>query len=192
MPSYQNDPIIVMINILLRARGFGLYGLFAAGLLAAVPSSVLLAATPTNDLMLINVQTGKCLTIAGGVSTQNNVEALQFDCDNDPSRTWRITDVTGAGVYQIRNVQTNKCLTIAGGRSTENNVTALQYNCDSDPSRTWRITDVTGAGVYQIRNVQTNKCLTIAGGRSTENNVTVLQYNCDSDPSRTWTLRVKL
>ena len=61
-----------------------------------------------------NVQTGKCLTIAGGVSTDNNVKALQFDCDSLPSRTWRIDDVTGSAVYQIRNVQTNNCLTIAG------------------------------------------------------------------------------
>jgi cytolethal distending toxin subunit A len=83
-----------------------------------------------------NVQTGKCLTIAGGRSTDNNVTALQFDCDSDPSRTWRINDA--GGVFQISNVQTGKCLTIAGGRSTDNN-TALQFDCDSDPSRTWRI-----------------------------------------------------
>ncbi len=128
------------MDILSLTQRFGLFGfLFAAGLLAAVPISASLAAPLANELMLINVQTGKCLTIAGGISTQNNVEALQFDCDSDPSRRWTITDVTGAGVYQIRNVQTNKCLTIAGGRSTENNVTALQFNCDSDPSRRWTL-----------------------------------------------------
>ena len=88
--------------------------------------------------MLINAQTGKCLTIAGVRSTANNVTALQFNCDGDPSRAWSI-NATGGGVYQIRNVQTGKCLTIAGGRSTDNNVTALQYDCDTDPSRTWRI-----------------------------------------------------
>jgi cytolethal distending toxin subunit A len=137
-------------------------------------------------VMLINAQTGKCLTIAGGRSTANNVTALQFDCDGDPSRSWSI-NATG-GVYQISNVQTGKCLTIAGGRSTANNVEALQFNCDSDPSRTWRIAG-TGGGVYQISNVQTGKCLTIAGGRSTDNNVTALQFDCDSDPSRTWRIR---
>jgi cytolethal distending toxin subunit A len=126
-----------MMDILSPVRRFGLIGLFAAGLLATVPSSISLAAT--NELMLINEQTDKCLTIAGGRSTENNVESVQFDCDSDPSRRWRIIDVTGAGVYQIRNVQTNKCLTIAGGRSTENNVTALQFNCDSDPSRRWTL-----------------------------------------------------
>jgi hypothetical protein len=175
-----------------RARRFVSIGLFVPGLLAVVPLSVSLAAALTNEVMLINVQTAKCLTIAGGVSTANNVTALQFDCDSDPSRRWTLNDVTGSGVYQIRNVQTSKCLTIAGGVSTENNVTALQFDCDNDPSRRWRIIDVTGGGVYQIRNVQTNKCLTIAGGVSTANNVDAVQFNCDEDPSRRWTLRVKL
>ena len=119
-----------------------------AGLVAAVAAILGLYCAATavtysqpianRRVMLINAQTGKCLTIAGGRSTDNNVTALQFDCDSDPSRTWRITP-TGDSVYQISNVQTGKCLTIAGGRSTDNNVTALQFNCDSDPSRTWRV-----------------------------------------------------
>ncbi|HKG78939.1 MAG TPA: RICIN domain-containing protein [Pyrinomonadaceae bacterium] len=145
-----------------------------------------------SEMMLVNAKTGKCLTIAGGVSTDNNVEAVQFDCDSDPSRRWTLKEMTGDNIYQIKNVQTGKCLTIAGGVSTDNNVTALQFDCDSHPSRTWRISDVTGSGVYQIRNVQTNKCLTIAGGVSTANNVTALQFNCDSDLSRRWTIRLKL
>ena len=89
--------------------------------------------------MLVNAKTAKCLTIAGGASTDNDVEALQFDCDSDPSRRWTLTAGAGSGVYQIRNVQTGKCLTIAGGVSTENNVTALQYNCDADASRRWTL-----------------------------------------------------
>jgi len=149
------------------------------------------AQTIANELMLVNTKTGKCLTIAGGVSTANNVEAVQFDCDSHPSRRWMLNEISG-NIYQIKNVQTGKCLTIAGGVSTDNNVTALQFNCDSHPSRTWRISDVTGSGVYQISNVQTNKCLTIAGGVSTDNNVTALQFNCDSDLSRRWTIRLKL
>lgn len=144
------------------------------------------------EVMLVNAQTNKCLTIAGGVSTENNVETVQFNCDADPSRRWTLNQVAGYDIYQIRNVRTGKCLTIAGGRSTDNNVTALQFNCDADPSRTWHISDVGGNGLHQIRNVQTDKCLTIAGGRSTDNNVTGLQYNCDGDPSRTWILRLKL
>jgi hypothetical protein len=149
------------------------------------------AAQISKQLMLVNAKTGKCLTIAGGVSTANNVESVQFDCDADPSRRWMLNE-KGEDTYQIRNVQTGKCLTIAGGESTDNNVTALQFDCDSHPSRIWRIDDVTGSGINQIRNVRTNKCLTIAGGTSTANNVRALQFNCDSDQSRRWMIRLKL
>jgi phosphoribosylanthranilate isomerase len=131
------------MRVIVQRRRFVQAGLLAAGLLAVAPSHVPLAATAAeitvDEVMLLNVQTGKCLTIAGGVSTDNNVTALQYDCDSHPSRRWRIVDVTGSGVYQIRNVQTNKCLTIAGGLSTDNNVTALQYECDSHPSRRWTL-----------------------------------------------------
>jgi len=44
------------------------------------------AAPVANEVMLVNAKTAKCLTIAGGVSTENNVKALQFNCDSDPSR----------------------------------------------------------------------------------------------------------
>jgi hypothetical protein len=81
------------------------------------------------------------------MSTDNNVRALQFDCDSHPSRTWRIRNIAGGGPQQIRNVETHKCLTIAGGVSTANNVEAVQFDCDSHPSRTWRIRSGTGTKI---------------------------------------------
>jgi hypothetical protein len=155
-PNFPIWIIPVLVLVILAALGVTVYEVWYGGhtipsptpqpssTITAQPSPVI---TPrprptfsmTNQrVMLINAQTGKCLTIAGGRSTDNNVPALQFDCDSDPSRTWRI-NATGGDVYQISNVQTGKCLTIAGGVSTANNVPALQFNCDSDPSRTWRI-----------------------------------------------------
>ncbi|WP_119389234.1 RICIN domain-containing protein [Taklimakanibacter lacteus] len=170
-----------------RARLFFTAGLLGSALLLAngVPDRSLAA---TDQVMLINMQTSKCLTIAGGMSTDNNVEALQFTCDSHPSRRWRLVRMGSA--FQIKNLQTGKCLTIAGGVSTENNVTALQFNCDSHPSRRWRINRV-GSG-FQIQNVQTGKCLTIAGGVSTANNVTALQFTCDSHPSRKWQVKASV
>src|SRR5215471_11625874 len=114
---------------------------FAIAVASALPQPA--PAQTASEVMLVNAKTGKCLTIAGGVSTDNNVESVQFDCDTDPSRRWTLKGVTGNNVFQIRNVKTGKCLTIAGGVSTDNNVTALQFNCDTHPSRTWRISDVT-------------------------------------------------
>jgi cytolethal distending toxin subunit A len=160
--------------------------LFAGTVAAATASFAPDAAA--QDIMLVNGKTGKCLTIAGGTLSDNNIPTVQFDCDGDPSRRWRMKQ-TGGGRYQFSNVKTAKCLTIAGGVSRDNNVTALQYECDSDPSRTWQLTEPVGGGSYKIRNVQTGKCLTIAGGTLADNNIEGVQYDCDDDPSRRWTIR---
>jgi hypothetical protein len=37
----------------------------------------------------------------------------------DTSRRWRLDQMIGGHIYQIRNVQTGKCLTSAGGVSTD-------------------------------------------------------------------------
>src|SRR6266851_634923 len=108
-------------------------GLFCAS------GSATYAAPVNNEVMLINAKTGKCATIAGGLSTDNNVESVQFDCDRDPSRRWMLAERSGNNIYQIRNVQTGKCLTIAGGTVSDNNVRAVQFDCDSDLSRRWTI-----------------------------------------------------
>jgi phosphoribosylanthranilate isomerase len=108
---------------------------------SAAPSSA--AVWAASNVQLVNWQTGKCLTIAGGVSTENNVVALQYTCDTHPSRYWALGNQVGQHL-QFRNVQTGKCLTIAGGVSTENNLEAVQYTCDSHPSRFWEIRDYYG------------------------------------------------
>ena len=106
--------------------------LLAAVLLAAAPIEASRAAN-----LLINGKTGKCLTIQGGTSPANNLEAVQFDCDGDLSRSWHLNSVGGA--FQSQNAKTGKCLTIAGGTLTANNLVAVQFDCDGDPSRTWQV-----------------------------------------------------
>ena len=79
------------MTIIRRARaGLVASGVFVLDLLYAAGSVTYAAPVTNQPVMLINAQNGKCLTIAGGRSTDNNVPALQFDCDADPSRTWRI------------------------------------------------------------------------------------------------------
>jgi cytolethal distending toxin subunit A len=167
-------------------------GVFVLGLFCVGGAAVTQATPVLNEVMLVNGKTGKCLTISGGESTDNNVDTVQFNCDSHPSRRWVLREMGGGNVYQIRNVRTGKCLTIAGGESSANNIHALQFDCDNHPSRTWRITDVTGSGVNQISNVHTGKCVTIAGGTLPDNNIPGVQFDCDSDTSRTWTIRLKL
>jgi cytolethal distending toxin subunit A len=151
-----------------------------------------LSALAAHELMLINALSGKCLTISGGATYDNNVDAAQHDCDRDPLRRWWLEEeATSPGIYKIKNVRTTRCLTIAGGTSPENYVRALQFTCDNDPSRRWRVSHV-GNGLYQIRNVHTRKCLTISDRDSPENNVRAgapIQYDCDNDPAGRWTIR---
>ena len=106
--------------------------LLAAALLAAAPIDASRAAN-----LLINGKTGKCLTIAGGTSPANNLNAVQFDCDGDLSRSWHLN--RGGDAFQIQNAKTGKCLTIAGGTSPANNLDAVQFDCDGDLSRTWQV-----------------------------------------------------
>jgi cytolethal distending toxin subunit A len=58
-----------------------------AGLLGAL--------TPLGDTLLENVRSQKCLTIAGGASTENGV-AVQYTCDDEKSRRWSLRLVAGA------------------------------------------------------------------------------------------------
>ena len=139
----------------------------------------------TEDIMLTNAKTGKCLTIAGGTLSDNGVPAVQYDCDDDPSRRWRLSDA-GGNSYRIKNVKTGKCLAVEGD-SDQNNVRTIQFDCDDQASRVWRLTEI--SGTYQIRNVRTDKCATIAGGVSSDNNVESVQYICDNDVSRRWTIK---
>ncbi|MEV6007682.1 RICIN domain-containing protein [Streptomyces sp. NPDC051976] len=144
-------------------------------------------AIASGDYQLVNVQTGKCATVAGGVSTDNNVPLVQFTCDSHPSRHWFIAANPGSGRHFI-NGETDKCATVAGGVSTDNNVPLVQFTCDTDLSRRWFVTNWNGSS-YQLLNSGTRKCMTVAGGRSTANNVPLVQFTCDTDPSRRWILR---
>ncbi|WP_327280870.1 MULTISPECIES: RICIN domain-containing protein [unclassified Streptomyces] len=152
----------------------------------AQPATHNTSARVGGDFQIVNGQTGKCATVAGGVSTANNVELVQFTCDKHPSRRWILTNFNGSS-YQIVNVQTRKCATVAGGVSTANNVELVQFTCDTHPSRRW-ILSYNGSS-YQIVNAQTRKCMTVAGGVSTANNVELVQFTCDTHASRRWTLR---
>ena len=85
---------------------------------------------------ITNLNSGLCLTIAGG-NTERNLVSVQYTCDSDPSRRWRYT-VVDAATFRLVNVHSGLCLTIAGG-GTGRNTTAVQFPCDGDRSRDWKI-----------------------------------------------------
>jgi cytolethal distending toxin subunit A len=152
---------------------------------AAPPAPAAVQKAPTRFL-LRNVNSGLCVTIAGGGKLLNQT-AVQYHCDTHLSRQWALNSIAGTDQWFIKNVNSRLCLTIAGG-NTGLNQTAVQYHCDTHPSRRWRLVP-TGDGTNFIRNVNSGLCLTIAGGNTGLNQVAV-QYHCDTHPSRRWTLGV--
>lgn len=142
------------------------------------------AAPPSGRVAIQNAHSGLCLSPAGG-SRGLNVQVVQYLCDEDPSRFWSFTVVSG-DIVEITNLNSGLCATIAGG-GVERNTASVQYTCDSDPSRRWNYTVVDGS-TFRLVNVHSGLCLTIAGGGSDRNAVAV-QYPCDGDPSRDWHIR---
>jgi hypothetical protein len=85
---------------------------------------------------IIIVNSGLCLTVAGG-ATDRNIVSVQYLCDTDPSRKWRYMEIEG-GMFRLVNVHSGLCLTVAGG-GTDRNGRAVQFPCDGDPSRNWKV-----------------------------------------------------
>ncbi|MFI1386311.1 RICIN domain-containing protein [Embleya sp. NPDC020886] len=127
---------------------------------------------------LYNINSGKCLSPAGGGGA-NNTATVIYNCDTDPSRQWYMIN-KGNNTWQVLNINSGKCLSPAGGGGTNNTATVI-YNCDTHPSRLWYF-----SGTYLV-NYSSGKCLSPAGGGGTNNTATVI-YNCDTDPSRAWRL----
>lgn len=134
---------------------------------------------------ILNVNSNLCLSPAGG-GKSNNVEVVQYLCDDDPSRVWAFRVLNGDDISEIINVNSGLCLTVAGG-GTGQNTPAVIYTCDGDPSRSWRMTSTDNRS-FRLVNMNSNLCLTIAGG-GTGRNTTAVQYPCDGHPSRDWQLR---
>jgi hypothetical protein len=166
-----------------RLRRFLLAGVVAALLgtfLATTPAE---AAPPTGDIRIQNVNSGLCLSPAGG-SAANNVQIVQYLCQELYIRSYYVTYSSTLGAYQIKNYANGKCLSPAGG-SGGNNVAIVQYTCDSDRSRYW--TAVKRSGSWTLRNLKTELCLSPAGG-GTGLNGPIVQYSCDGNPARNWYL----
>jgi len=134
---------------------------------------------------ILNANSNLCLSPAGG-GKSNNVEVVQYLCDDDPSRVWAFRVLNGNDISEIVNVNSGLCLTVAGGGMGQN-TPAVIYTCDGDPSRSWRMTSSDNR-TFQLVNMNSNLCLTIAGG-GTGRNTTAVQYPCDGHPSRNWELR---
>lgn len=88
-----------------------------------------------SSLYLQNVNSGLCLSPAGG-GTSPNTLVVQYYCDGNPVRAWHLVP-DGAGHSYIQNITSGLCLSPAV--DTGLNTTIILYNCDTNPSRLWRV-----------------------------------------------------
>ncbi|MBQ1020174.1 RICIN domain-containing protein [Micromonospora sp. D93] len=142
------------------------------------PSAALASFT---NRMIINVNSGICMAVAGG-STSNNAGIVQYTCDGLDRSRWTSISSTVTGYVRIQNLNSGKCLSPAGG-SPVLGVRIVQYNCDSDVSRLWKI--VPSGSYYKLQNGHSLLCITVDGG-SGSRNAPVVQYACDNHNARKW------
>src|SRR5215207_6869934 len=149
---------------------------------ALVPAPVQAApAIPFLDgFHLFNVQSGKCLAIAGGGADDNDV-VVQQACREERSHLWRMRLVTLTGLFQVQNLGSGRCLTATG------NGRVVQYRCSDATARRWRLWDAEGTGFF-IRSATSGRCLTVAGASRAQNATAVLS-TCGPARSRRWDAR---
>jgi hypothetical protein len=142
---------------------------------------------------VININSGKCLTVVGA-ALNDNAGLVQQTCSREAAFQWRFVPVSFTGLFLIQNVRSGKCLTVAGDGLGDNDF-AVQQTCDRAPARHWQLHRSPAVPPHaqnsdaQLVNARSDKCLTIAGGGVTENGVAV-QYKCDAERSRRWTVRL--
>ena len=156
----------------------------AIAAVALVPASPAQAAPEfpfLRGFQLFNINSGKCLAIAGG-GTGDNAPVVQSACREERAHLWRMRLVTMTGLFQVQNIKSGRCLSAAGGGRV------VQYRCDDSMARRWRLWDAKGAGFY-IRAATSGRCLTVADGSRGENAATTLA-GCGPARSRRWDARL--
>ncbi|MFD9957832.1 RICIN domain-containing protein [Amycolatopsis sp. NPDC058986] len=146
---------------------------------------------------LQNVNSLKCLGVAGG-GVNNNDALVQNDCAGTaPEQLWEFVPVGDDGMMELRNVKSGKAAAAANG-GTDNATLVVQYTNTHASNQAWRLIDVnhTGQtiamqpGVIELKGVQSQRCLQVAGGTEdalTDGRGTEL-WDCVSGGKQRWEL----
>lgn len=146
------------------------------GALTAITLSTGVAsAKPQIYAPITNVKSGKCLSLANGGSTANNVSAILYTCISGAAeQSWE-----PQGTAYV-NRKSGKCLSLADGGSTANGTKAIQYTCNGGAEQSWFLND---GQLLSGKNV--NKCLSTPGGATGDNTNAVI-YDCNGAPEQQW------
>lgn len=147
-----------------------LVGVAGVALAAAITPSAA-AATYYN---LVNYESGKCMSVAGGGSTANGAKIVQWTCNDKGEQLWyRVGD-------QLKNRESGKCLSAPGGGSSENGAQLVQWTCNGSSEQKWNPSD------GFLINHKNGKVASVAGGGSSENGAKIVQWTATGKPEQGW------
>ncbi|RJQ87494.1 hypothetical protein D5S19_09690 [Amycolatopsis panacis] len=130
-----------------------------------------LRAKGNDKYALQNVNSLKCLAVAGG-GVNNNDALVQNDCvESATEQMWEFIPVGDDGMMELRNVKSGKAASTANG-GTDNATLVVQYTNTHSGNQAWRLIDVnhTGKtiamqpGVLELKGVQSQRCVQVSGG----------------------------
>jgi galactose oxidase len=162
-----------------RGAAAGLFTL-ACGLMIMAPLAEA-QTLPTNSVILINRNSGQCVTIPDG-SDQPGLQMVQMPCRGPLDEQWTLQAVSGG--YQIVSLLNGLCLEVAGA-SQADNAAVRQSTCTNSPSKTWK-KKVSGSW-FQLIAKHSNKCMAVSGA-SRDEGAAVIQISCSTAAQKRWTI----
>ncbi len=119
-----------------------------------------------SPFLLVSKESGQCLDITGGPTSQGNRVALQqYPCHGGTNQQFRVSFDDS---YSIVAVHSDKCLDVAGV-SQDDGAAINQYDCHGGPNQQWtwnrsasaRSSLLSSSGFTTFRALHSQKCLTI-------------------------------
>lgn len=145
--------------------------LAAIGLTATIAPS----ASAATYYALVNLKSGKCMSVEGGGSTANGANVIQWSCNDGGEQLWYWSG------SQLKNRKSGKCLSVSGGGSTANGAELVQWSCTGESEQSW---DHLSNG-YLV-NAKSGKVASVSGGGSTSNGAKVVQWQANSGGEQGW------
>lgn len=145
--------------------------LAAIGLTATIAPS----ASAATYYALVNLKSGKCMSVEGGGSTSNGANVIQWSCNDGGEQLWYWSG------SQLKNRKSGKCLSVSGGGSTANGAELVQWSCTGESEQSW---DHLSNG-YLV-NAKSGKVASVSGGGSTSNGAKVVQWQANGGGEQGW------
>lgn len=140
-----------------------------------------------SEIFIVNLQSGKCIDVAGAPGRTNGAKLEQWDCElsglnpdnNSPSDQRWIFTSDGF----IRNTLSGKCIDVVGAPGRANGSLLQLWDCElsgknrdngSPSDQKWIVT----SGGF-IRNKLSGKCIDVAGAPGQENASQLQLWDCE-------------